>query len=133
MWDSKRSLDLPLVLPQCHSQGGKRRQRAEGSRGLTSVTRDPGASQRQKGPRKGEKQGGKALSWDPVSISQPQGCEGFTGEETEAGRVATRPVYCCNEQQRQDLNTSVSGPGLALLLALPVSVACEDGRALKEG
>lgn len=84
LWDSKRSLDpLPQSRLNVTLREG-REERAESSRGLTSVTRDPGASQKQMGPRWEGKQGGEALSWDPISTLQPQGCGGLTGEETKA-------------------------------------------------
>lgn len=83
LWDSKRSLDLPPVPPQCHSKGGKRREGRE-QQGTHQCNQGPRSILETDGAQEGGKQGGEALSWDPISTLQPQGCGGFTGEGTEA-------------------------------------------------
>ena len=133
LWDSKRSLDPPPQSCLNVTLREGREERAESSRGLTSVTRDPGASQKQMGPRREGNREAKHCPGTPFPPYNHRDVGGLQGKKPKQCRVGTCPGSCCNEQQRQDVHTSVSGPGLSLLLALSVSMACEEGQAQKEG
>lgn len=133
LWDSKRSLDLPPVPPQCHSQAGKRREGRE-QQGIHQCNQGPRSIPETDGAQEGRETGRRSTVLGPHFHLTTTGMwGGLQGKKLKQGRVGTCPGSCCNEQQRQDLHTSVSGPGLALLLALSVSMACEEGQAQKEG